>query len=152
MKLTTHQRIDLVGITTEPVHCISHASKINNSRHASKILNVYHFHTSIWQHKSIIIFQKQNADLKQHSSRFERNFNQFGSSVLPINNLLNILSLNRKLIAVSNGRLEKYPNGVWEPFCQRNIHPTINIQPIIMQFQLTTLKPPTLFMQKQNRI
>jgi hypothetical protein len=67
------------------------------------------------------------AHLQKHSGRLEWNFHLFGRGDLPINDLLNILTLNLKLITVTNRRFEKYLNRVRKLICNTNINTTIKI-------------------------
>lgn len=50
------------------------------------------------------------VDLKEYSGRLKWDLNLFRRGILPVNDLLNILTFNLKLITVSNSRLQKDPD------------------------------------------
>ena len=127
-KNTAYQGVNFIRITTKLVHCISHASKINNSRHPSKIL-ILTF-KSHWIPQIKLKFKESHTKqywsylhathLQKHSSWLEWNFHLFGRGLLPIKNFFNVMTLNLKLIAVSDCRFQKYPDRVRKSICHSN--------------------------------
>ena len=67
-------------------------------------------------------FLLQTPHLQKHSSSLERNFYELRSSILPIKNFFNIITLHLKLITVTNRRFQKYPDRVRKPICDTSIN------------------------------
>lgn len=141
-----YQGVNFIRITTKFVHCISHASKINHSRHPSKVListckkpqltpqiqlTLKEFHksnTTQHQHHHVTHLQK-------HSSWLEWNLHQLGRGILPINNFFNVVTLNLKLITVTDCRFQKYPHRVRKSIC-RDKHTNVTINSQLLQIQI----------------
>lgn len=81
------QRIDLLWVATESLHGVSHGSQIDNAWDSCEIL-------------------------QEDSSRLEGDFDALGTGLFPVENLFDVLGLDVKAIAVSEGAFEEDSDGV----------------------------------------
>jgi len=98
--------VDLIGITTESHHGITHSSEVNDCGDTSEIL-------------------------ENDSSWLEWNLDLLGSVLLPSKNLLNVGLLDIELIAVTHRRLQQHTDGVRELLFEKGRRTTkvFNTQP-----------------------
>jgi len=153
-KHVAYQGVNFIRITTKFVHCISHASKINNSRYPSKILtspfnktqstehHKYNRHSKNFTQSNNTQHQRlHDTHLQKHPSWLERNLHLFGRGILPINNFFNVMFLNLKLITVTDCRFQKYPHRIRKSICRdKQMNATINSQ--LLQIQCTRKSSP----------
>lgn len=85
------QWVDLFGVTSESVHAVSHGSEIDNSRHASEVL-------------------------QDNARRAERNLGAFLGRFLPVEDGLDIGRLHLIFVAVTDGGFEEDSDRVRQLF------------------------------------
>ena len=85
------ERVDLLGVSTESGHCVSHGSQVDHCGYSCEIL-------------------------EDDSAGFECDFNGLAGKFFPAEDVLNIFRGDFELIAVSNCTFEEDPNTVGEPF------------------------------------
>lgn len=118
----THQRIDLVRIAAKFVHGITHTSKVDHSRNSSKVLATNKKPQKKNKRKclkQLLCMLNSIRYLQENTSGLERNFNLIRRSVLPINNFLNIFLLDLEVVTITNCRLKKDSDRVWQLLCYR---------------------------------